>query len=35
MHVILKSVMKRTVPVKDRKWMYLCLLVAVTDQPFI
>ena len=29
MHVILESVMKRTVPDDDYKWM--CLLVAVTD----
>lgn len=33
MHVILESVMKRTVPDEDHKWMYL--LVAVTDLLFI
>jgi len=35
MHVIVESVMKRTVPDEDHKWMYLYLLVAVTDQLFI
>ena len=30
MHVILESVMKRTVPDEDHKWMYMYLLIRST-----